>query len=69
MRPISVILEDEKKCQPGVMTKEICELAYKMRNDIPLTEEEQELKEAYFTIKFIKVVTKNGRKRKIFQQN
>ena len=33
------------------MTKEICELAYKIRNDIPLTEEEQKLKEAYFTIK------------------
>ena len=51
MRPVSVILEEERKCQPGVMTKEICELAYKMRNDTPLTEEEQELKEAYFTIK------------------
>ena len=51
MRPISVILAEERKCQPGVMTKEICQFAYKIRNGISLTQEEQELKEAYFTIK------------------
>lgn len=51
MRSVNEILETQKSCNPGDMAVEIFDLSYKIRNEIPLTKEEQELKEAYFTNK------------------
>lgn len=48
MRPIKKILETQKSCKPGESAKEIIELAYKMRNNLQLTEDELKLRDAYF---------------------
>ena len=48
MRTIEDILKTQKNCKPGEMAIEIADLAYKMRNNICLTEEEEALKRAYF---------------------
>ena len=50
MRSVNEILETQKSCKPGDMSVEIFDLSYKIRNEIPLTKEEQELKEAYFRV-------------------
>ena len=50
MRSVNEILETQKSCKPGDMAVEIFDLSYKIRNEIPLTKEEQELKEAYFRV-------------------
>ena len=51
MRSVNEILETQKSCKPGDMAVEIFDLSYKIRNEIPLTKEEQELKETYFSNK------------------
>lgn len=63
MRSVNEILETQKSCNPGDMAVEIFDLSYKIRNEIPLTKEEQELKETYFSNKrhYGKVV--NNRRR------
>ena len=50
MRSVNEILETQKSCKPGDMAVEIFDLSYKIRNEIPLTKEEQELKEACFRV-------------------
>ena len=50
MRSIEAILRTQRNCKPGYMATEIANLAYKIRNKQPLTEEEKALKEAYFKI-------------------
>ena len=50
MRSVNEILETQKSCKPGDMAVEIFDLSYKIRNEILLTKEEQELKEAYFRV-------------------
>ena len=50
MRSVNEILETQKSCKPGDMAVEIFDLSYKIRNEISLTKEEQELKEAYFRV-------------------
>ena len=48
MRSIHEIMEHVKRCPQGCSPKEIVELCYKIREDIPLTSEEQELRNIYF---------------------
>lgn len=48
MRSIYEIMEHAKRCPQGCSPKEIVELCYKIREDIPLTSKEQELRNIYF---------------------
>ena len=48
MRSIHEIMEQAKRCPQGCSPKEIVELCYKIRENIPLTSMEQELRNIYF---------------------
>ena len=47
-RSIKEILDNQRRCRPGEWDREIFEIAYKIRNNIPLTSREKEISEAYF---------------------
>lgn len=53
MRSIHEIMEHVKRCPQGCSPKEIVELCYKIREDIPLTSKEQELRNIYFKPKHL----------------
>lgn len=53
MRNIHEIMEQVKRCPQGCSPKEIIELCYKIRENIPLTSKEQELRNIYFKPKHL----------------
>lgn len=53
MRSIHEIMKQAKRCHQGCSSKEIVELCYKIREDIPLTSEEQKLRNIYFKPKHL----------------
>ena len=48
MKSIKEILAIQASCKNGDMAVEIADLAYKIRNQIPLSKEEIDLRDAYF---------------------
>lgn len=53
MRSIHEIMKHVKRCPQGYSSKEIVELCYKIREDIPLTSKEKELRNIYFKLKHL----------------
>lgn len=53
MRNIQEIMEQAKRCSQGCSPKEIVELCYKIRENIPLTSYEQRLRDIYFKPKHL----------------
>ena len=47
-REIEKVLENQRRCGPGVYDREILDIAYKSRKGIPLTPREREISERYF---------------------
>ena len=47
-RTIKDVLRNQEQCKPREYDREILEIAYKSRNNIPLTPREREIGEAYF---------------------
>ena len=53
MKNIEEILAIQASCKNGDMAVEIADIAYKMRNQIPLSQEEIALRDAYFKHRYV----------------